>query len=290
MVVPLGIVLLGHLFFTKDFFNSESLLLLLSVLAIFGIRFWAVMGNGYESGKVSLISNIFDVVVHPDQYDSAKIIVKYMLTDYLPVLIFLAYILYQFFKAGRSLYFIYFLLANYALFIMIATMESYLRGNIYFLIDGYLGMFALLWVYPIITYIQEKDTKNLRYILIALVLISASQIIQKSAFFRNRLNHFDQIVKANSDHSKYYASINLHDWDEMWYPYFIPQEFMLHTALEGPDKCKTLYINYNGMDEKVFQENNTLWIISGSKPINELNANYFELPSEPYKKLKDVPW
>lgn len=290
VVVPLGLVFLGHISYAKKFFQADFLLILLSLLVIFGLRFWAVMGNEYESDKISFIGNIFNVIIHPDQYHSVKIIVKYMLTDYLPVLAFLAYILFKFQKAKRSLYVLYFILANYGLFVLIGTMESYLRGNIYFLIDGYLGMFALLWGYPIIKYLQQNDSKTLRYVTVALLLVSASQIIQKSTFFRKRLDYFNEIVKAHPENSKYYVSMDLHDWDEMWYPYFIPQEFMLLTALEGKDKCKTLYINYNGVDEKVFQDKNTFWLYSGSKSIDELNNNYFELPSEPYKKLKDVPW
>lgn len=290
MVAPLGMVLLGHICFTKNFFSRDVLLLILSLLVVFGLRFWAVMDNNYESGKISYISNIFNVIIHPDQYDSVKIIAKYMLTDYFPVLIFLAYILFKFLKSDRSLYVFYFLIANAALFIMIATMESYLRGNIYFLIDGYLGMFALLWAYPIIKYLQANDSKSIRQLLLALLLISASQIIQKSTFFRNRLNNFNKIVNAHPEHSKYYVSMDRYDWDEMWYPYFIPQEFMLLTALNGKDECKTLYVNFNGVDEKVFEKKNTFWLYSGSKSINELNGNYFKLPAEPYKKLTEVPW
>jgi len=290
MIVPLVLVFLGHIFYTKKFFQLDFLRILLALLVIFGLRFWVVMDNTYESGKMSLLSNIFNIIIHPDQYDSAKIIVKYMLTDYLPGLMFLAYILFKFHRAQRSLYVLCFMLANCGLFVLIGTMESYLRGNIYFLIDGYLGMFALLWGYPIIKYLQQNGSKTVRYVTVALLLVSASQIIQKSVFFRNRLDYFKKIVKAHPEHSKYYVSMDLHDWDEMWYPYFIPQEFMLLTALEGKDKCKTLYINYNGVDEEEFKEKNTFWLYSGSRPVNELNNRYFELPSEPYKKLNDVPW
>jgi len=290
MIIPLGLVFFGHICYTKEYYKTEFLLILLSLLVIFGLRFWAAMDNDYESDKIGYVSNIFNVMIHPDQYDSAKIIVKYMLTDYLPVLAFLAFIMFKFIKGGRSLYVLYFILANYGLFVLIGTMEFYLRGNIYFLIDGYLGMFALLWGYPILKYLQLNDSKILRYITVAILLVSASQIVQKSTFFRGRLDYFREISKAHPDHSKYYVSMNLHNWDELWYPYFIPQEFMLLTALDGKDNCKTLYINFNGVDENEFKKKNTFWLYSGSKSIDELNPNYFKLPPEPYKKLNNVPW
>jgi hypothetical protein len=107
-----------------------------------------------------------------------------------------------------------------------------------------------------------------------------------------RLEGYKETFDMYPGESKLFALLVLHDWDLLWYPYEIPVETLMLTAIEGKDKAKTIFIDYHqkNMLEK-YPGPDGFYFFDSNMPIEKLNPKFFNLTKDrPYIKIEKVAW
>lgn len=214
---------------------------------ITGISFWykytRITAGAYEAKQISRLDFDWEGMQQLMQAEVWGIIGNYAWKEYPLVIMAVMLALIYFLIRKQVLEFVLFVLAITGMVVMVAWTHSYLSGNIFFMIDGYLShigvVVSLLLVYSFL------PNRQLWTIFFVGLLMGSSlwMIARKHTFFDNRKKRIETIIRDHKDKesSKLLAKMESFEWEELWLPWAVGIESLLITSLDDPKAAKTLY-------------------------------------------------
>jgi len=291
IVVPLFMVLGFFLLYNEDYKDKWYWLNLMTIAGMFALRFVFVAKDGYESEKMGLLSDL-SVFTDPGQYHVYNIMIDYF-ESYIviSVLVFFIAMIGLLIK-GKILQIIYILFCMFLLSVIIIMTHSYLNGNIYIMIDGYIAMYGIIIALSLFYFYEIYSDYINTFVPIILLLVATSsiKIFKKHDFYENRLDNYKQLLKEQSVFgvSKIFLPYNMHDWDQFWFPYEIPLESLMISALDDDTPEGTIFIDdQNRGFDKVTNPKKTFIAFYADIP---LNPRYFKKDTRQYVFIDKVPW
>jgi hypothetical protein len=293
ILLPLLVVLAADVAYHNRWKNVRHWIFILLTLATYITRFLTVAKDSYESGKISLLSTAMEVFRSPSEYYVFQILEKFFVQEYIPVLVLFLLIMVWMFQNKSYLTFLCLTIGSLALIAVIAVTYSYLKGDIYIMIDGYLGMLGMVWGTALYFYMKDGPMNNWKILIIGLLLaFSLIRIYEKEYVLRERLEGYLKTFEMYPDQSKLFAPLNLHDWDKFWYPFEMPVETLMLSSLDGKKNSKTIFVDYDVLGTDGFIEEGDYFISFNQKlPLDKLNPRFFYLPDDqPYIRIEKVSW
>ncbi len=264
------------------------------ILAVLALKFLLVQGDSYESGKMSVLFDRElwrDLWIHPDDYFIFTALEAYFLSEYLPVtVLFLGTLGWLFFrkKVGAGAFI---LLAAIGWTVINILTYSYLRGRVYIILDGYLAVFGMIWATPFYFFLRENRRPGWAWVAVALIGFSTYRMVEKLHFFHQRHEYIRATLKMYPDHPKLLVPNSLFEWETMWYPYEIPHESLMLTALDDSEACRTIYVNTDTPADSEYLRSNGFLQFNGSIGVSGVNRSpFFQLPDGPYYTVDHVAW
>jgi len=293
IILPLLVVMATDIAYHRKWKDLQHWGFITLTIATFILRFVTVASDSYESGKISLLSTGLEVFQSPGDYYVFEIIVKYFIQEYIPVMALFIFILGWMWTQRKHLAIVALTLGSLALLAVIMVTYSYLRGDIYIMIDGYLGMLGMIWGTAIYFYVKDVELKYWMTIFVGLVLVfSMIRIFEKEYVLRERLEGYEKTFEMYPDQVKLFAPLNLHDWDKFWYPFEMPVETLMLSSLDGKKNSKTIFVDYDVLGTDGFIEEGDYFISFNQKlSLDLLNPKFFKLPDDqPYIRIEKVSW
>jgi len=262
------------------------------ILFSFALRFMYVMDDGYESNKVNFIKDFTKVFFNPDDYFVFTIIFRYIFIHINVAVIAFVIALVIIYRHKKLLQFSYFLLSTLGLLILVILSHSYLRADILIMIDGYIGMFGMIWGLAILKAFElsAKETKTKLILLASLLFICFGQIYYKHNFYEQRHVYQKELMNQQLalGHHKTLVKLDKFHWKKLWYPYEFPHETIMISALDKNMESATIFVDYDGKNVDEYLKNDyTMLAFYGNC---QLNPKYFKLPKEKYIRVDDIPW
>ncbi len=292
IILPLGILLGAEYFYGRHYKNPAFYISVLGILLVFGLKFYDVSQDPYESEKTSLLANLSDVWSNMDSYYAYHIVKFYFNTEYVfPLLVTIccgAYLLYR----KHFMPVITMVLGTLVLLMVVLLTHTYLRGDVYYMIDGYLGMLGMVWAGAVYFFLRKSEKRgNLNLVLIVLTFFCMDRIHDKHTFFEDRLDGYTETLNLYPESSKLFVPQEYMDWDKIWFPYETPLESLILTSIEGKEHSRTLYIDYDNKGYSWVEGRDSTFLMFTNRPdLSELNPKFFKLPIGPYKLADGVTW
>ncbi|MFK7937473.1 MAG: hypothetical protein AB8G22_28415, partial [Saprospiraceae bacterium] len=291
IVLPLSAWFAADILYHNRWRDWRNWLSISVVWATFAMKFIEVSQDSYESGKVSSLGSALDVFTNYQQYPVVyQIVEDYFLYEYYLVFPLFIAALVLLFIQQRLLVPLFFIAATIGLVLLNIVIHSYLGGEIFIMIDGYMGMLGMIWGLAIIYGFLPYFKKVWWYALLVFTLVwSVHQIETKHLFFKRRLLAFDRTFALNEPQRKLYVSLKKFNWGTIWYPYQVPLETLMWTSLEDKNASKTILVdvvNYE-IDSTIQQRTKFL---NEERLEKTLNEKYFNLPEGNYHITDKVSW
>ncbi len=292
--VPIAAFLIFQRLYEWDWMNWKQWVMPMLIFGVLALKFFFVQGDSYESDKMSALFDpnlIKDLYENPGDYFIYTALKSYLIREYLPLLIaFLGSVVWLFSK-GKTGAGILILLTAMAWLGSIILTYSYLRGPVYIMLDGYLAVFGLIAGIPFYYFLKENRQTTWAIAAVGLIVFSTIRMVEKRHFYRQRLTHIQGTFALHPEETKLLVPQSLFEWDVMWYPYEIPHESLMLTALDGPETCKTIFINIDAVQDADWLESSGFLQFNGALDIHALNRSpYFELAPQPYIRVDTVSW
>ena len=146
------------------------------------------------------------------------------------------------------------------------------------MIDGYIAMYGIIIALSLFYFYEIYSDYINTFVPIILLLVATSsiKIFKKHDFYENRLDNYKQLLKEQSAFgvSKIFLPYNMHDWDQFWFPYEIPLESLMISALDDDTPEGTIFIDdQNRGFDKVTNPKKTFIAFYADIP---LNPRYFK--------------
>ncbi len=272
----------------KDFGNWTHIGI---ILFSFFLRFKFVMDDGYESNKVNFLQDLPKVFSNRSDYLVFDIIEKYAFS-YINIAV-LAFIISLIFLLLRKqlIQVGYLLMSSLGLLVLVILSHAYLRANIYIMIDGYIGMFGMIWGLAILKALDIDYQVRYKLLALAFVLtICFAQIYTKHSFYKQRHIYQKELMKKQLalGHAKTLVKLDRFDWEKLWYPYEFPHETIMISALDESMNHASIFVDYDGKNVDEYLKNDyTMLAFYGNVG---LNPKFFALPKQKYIRVDKVPW
>ncbi len=265
-----------------------------AVLILYAYRFLAIQEGSYEEGQMSRLENAQAVLSNYDHYEVYHIIKWFFQREYaLPFVCFLGTIFWML-KTRKPLSAIYIFGAAFAQVIIVLIHQSYLRGRIYYMIDGYLVYIGVIWAMAIFLVLLKSEFRKLSLIVIIILLsFSVDRIYKKHDFYTQRLNYLDKTIEmhATQEQRKFIIPPKYFSWSNMWVPSIMSLETLMLSAVEDPKHAAVLHVpKYEEKIENLIRKEK---LILGSMPHvthKRLPKHYFDMPAHEYLEIKEVAW
>lgn len=300
VLFPLGIALLSLFIARKAYYDFQNWIWPVLLGFIFLLKYIGVQSDDYEAGKLAVLQEadlIKDLILNFSNYAIADILKNYLLEEYLPIL--LVFFLLMGLLIYRKLYGVTLLLIL-GVFVWLginAMVYSYLKDHILIMVDGYLALLGPLLALPIYLLMTdvsfaEGGKKILLLTAVGLLFFSGFQMLDKRKFFKQRLDNIEQTAQLNEDceQKKWIISNAQFDWKKMWYPYELPHEALLLSALNGREHCYTFYANVDSPADASYLKTNGFLQFNHASPIESIGGYYFHLPEATYCIVDTISW
>ena len=297
---PLGIGLLTLFIARKAYKEFRNWMWPALLGFIFLLKYIWVQSDDYEAGKLAVLQEkdlLKDLIINFSNYTIADIFKIYLLEEYFPILLvfFLLIGLFIYRKLyGVSLPLI---LGVFVWLGINALVYSYLKDHILIMVDGYLallGPILALPIYFLMTDVSfaEGGKKILLLTTIGLLIFSSFQMLDKRKFFKQRLDNIELSAQLNEScgQKKWIISNSQFNWKTMWYPYELPHESLLLSALNGREHCYTFYANTDSPDDASYLKTNGFLQFNHASSIESINSFYFHLPEGTYCNSDTISW
>jgi len=271
-----------------DFWNWGHIVMIVSS---FILRFKTVMDDGYESGKVNLVQDFSEVFTNTKNYYVFDIINDYALGHINVALIAFIVSLVIIIWHKHLLPAGFLLLATMGLVALIILSHSYLRGDLYIMIDGYIAMLGMIWGLAIIKAIELNSSKQITLILTGALIISCFfQIYTKHHFYEQRHDYQKQLMRSQLElgNHKTLVKLDRFNWEKLWYPYEFPHETIMLSALAQDMETATIFVDYDGKNVDEYLERP--YTMLAFYQDTGLNPKFFKLPEQKYLRIDEVPW
>ena len=291
IVVPLFMVLGFFFLFNEEYKDKWYWFNLIAIASMFATRFVFVAKDGYESEKMGLLSDL-SVFTDPSQFYVYKIMVDYLESYIVISMVVFALALIGLLLKRKIIQVAYMLFCMFILSVIIIMTHSYLNGNIYIMIDGYIAMYGMIIALCLFYFYELYSNYIKSFVPIVLLLVATSsiKIYKKHSFYENRLDNYKQLLKEQSTFgvSKIFLPYNMHDWDQFWFPYEIPLESLMISTLDENTPEGTIFVDdQNRGFDKVTQPQKQFIAFYSNIP---LNPRYFKKDTSRYLQLNEVPW
>lgn len=267
------------------------------LLLFYAYTFTQLAENEYESTRIGVLSQLGEVLKAPDDYVVWHIIKRYWRVEYTLPIILIGLMTLAMFYAKHWWSASLFVLANIAWLLVNLGTYSYLNSHIYIMIDGYLALFGLIWAIPILFFVLRSEQRLIAVVLSAgLLLFSGTRIYNRHDFFTDRLSMLEETIAhyEAQELRKVRIQLDHFNWHKMWYPYSVPHETLILSALKGKEKTMSIYVNYDNHDEDFFIDGNKhaqdFLQYDHGNPVNWLPKQYFDLPKGEYVLKTWVAW
>ncbi|MEL6944822.1 MAG: hypothetical protein AAFO82_19365, partial [Bacteroidota bacterium] len=158
-------------------------------------------------------------------------------------------------------------------------------------IDGYIGLVGLVMAIPIF-YVFLKSKHHFLSVLIitTLLIFNLHRIYGTRKFFQKRASYIEGMIELNAQPKQRKLVLKMQDfiWDKFWYPWALPYETLLYSAIEKPENAATIYMaEWNeGRDKwKKLQK-----VLPGDgRKINKFPLKYFNLDENKPVLITEFP-
>ena len=290
-LIPL-MIYFGYEFFLNHQWKNPAFWCLIIVFWVaLATSFVLVKSGSYEDTELSRLDDAWYILTHLEEYRVWEVFKDYLNQEFtLSAIAFaagLGYLMYT--KRYRTV--LYFAFATAATTGIALVHNSYLNGEVKFMVDGYFGYLGVVWALFFYLYFLKKYSNRITLLLTCMLLLyGIHHIYEKHDFFEQRLDYYQSIIDANARptsrkfilHKRYFS------WDKMWLPNTMAYESLLYSAIAHPDSSVHIAVGYN--DESVKRNlNRTKSLISAGK-IEDLPEQFFHFNSEGYVELTELPW
>jgi len=291
IIVPLFAMLIYNVIDKNRWFDLWNWGHISMIVFSFILRFISVMEDGYESDKVNLMQEFFNVFSKPKDYYVFKILFDYGIGHINIAIIAFLLSIFVMLKNKKIKLAGFLLVASLGLSILIILSHSYLQSDLYIMVDGYIGMFGMLWGLAILKAIElQNDKRNALILLGALLLICFSKIGIKHSFFEQRHDLQKTLLQSQAEKGIYKSLVKYDrfDWNKLWYPYEFPHETIMLTALDEELENATIFVDYDNKNVDEYLENEYTMLAFYHNV--GLNPKFFSLPKQKYMRVDKVPW
>lgn len=268
---------------------------------IFLLKFILVQSDDYESGKLSVLKDtalIKDLLFNLSDYAIADILKNYLLEEYLPILLVFFMLLGVFIHRKLIIESLILMLGLLGWLATNALVYSYLKDHILIMVDGYLALLGPIIALPIYFFLTDETfaegaKKGLVTIALGLLIFSGFQMLDKRRFFQLRLEYIRQTEQwnVNCEQKKWLVTNDQFNWQKMWYPYELPHESLLLSALNGRENCYTIYANTDSPVGASFLQTTGFLQFNHASSMESINNSfYFQLPEAPYCEIDTILW
>ncbi len=266
------------------------------ILLVFAVKFFVVQEDEYESNRLADLLNpdaIRELFLHPGEHYIFSAIKQYFTTQYiLPGLAFTASLGWLVWK--RKILAALFISLSFLGWIVINIITySDLGGPVFIMLDGYLALLGLIWMTPFYFLLRDNPRWPLTAIMSLLMVVSTWQMIGTYSFYRQRLTYIKDTLAMHPEpaQKKLIVPWNLFEWNTMWFPYELPHETLMLTALDNPDSCRTIYVLIDAPLDAEFLKTEGFIQFQGAHDASTINNSpYFNLPEMPYVEADTTAW
>lgn len=295
IIAPLLVFFAFDITFNKrwaDLWNWSFVLLL---LVIYGYTFSQLSSHEYENTRMGVLGNLGEVLRSPSDFHVVSVIHRYFDMEYTFPAVLMGVISLVLVRVRQWLSALVFVFGNIAWLLVNLGTYSYLQGNIFIMIDGYLALFGLIWGIPLLLFVLRSERRLLALLTVtSLLIFSVHRIYLRHSFFTNRLALLQETMDHYEEEEIYKVRYELKDfsWDELWYPYQVPHESLMLSALESPSETKSIYINYDYLPEEHFlgKEKQGFLHANHHPSVERLPQQYFQLPKGYYELIEWAAW
>ena len=296
IVIPLLVFLGFDILYNNKWKDWQNWGFTAFLLLVYVIKFFSVQKDPYEASRMEVIgtNKITEILVSMNDFYVYHIIKRYFDTEYtFPFVVFLLVVGFLFYK-GKYLAAIFILLANAAWLVLNLNIYSYLKNDVFIMIDGYLALMAIIWATPMFfTLFRTRFRTAGLLLIVSLTLFSLHRIYKKHVFFTERLALVEEALDNNvtEEDRKFIIDHKYFGWEKMWYPYGLPHESLLISSLKGPDRTAIFYVNYDYRPlEPMLEVTDSFHQYHETVSIDRLPKKYFQLPKNKYKVTENVNW
>lgn len=301
VLYPLGIVL-PALFIAKKAYTKILNWIWPGLLGVmFILKYMLVQSDDYESGKLSVLKDaalIKDLIFNFSDFAIADILKNYVFEEYLPILMVFFTLLVLLFHRKLVIESLILILGLLGWLAVNALVYSYLKDHILIMVDGYLALLGPIIALPIYFFLTDETfaegaKKGLVTIALGLLIFSSYQMLDKRKFFQQRLEYIRQTAQWSEDckQKKWLVTNDQFNWQKMWYPYELPHESLLLSALNGRENCYTMYANTDSPAEAPFLQSTGFLQFNYASSLESINNSmYFYLPEAPYCEIDTIIW
>ena len=291
IIVPLFVMLIYNVLEKNRWFDYWNWAHIGIILFSFYMRFKYVMDDGYESNKVNLIQDFSKVFGKTEDYYVFQILQDYGAIHFNIALLVFALSIGVIITHQKYLQALYFIAASIGIVILVALSHSYLRSDLYIMIDGYLGMLGMVWGLAITKALSltAKSSKVLA-LLGFMLIVCFGQIYTKHEFFAERHRLQKELMRTHIQNGNHKTLVKLDrfNWEKLWYPYEFPHETIMLSALDDQMENASIFVDYDGKEVEEYLEKDYTMLAFYQNV--GLNPRFFRLPKQKYIRVDDVPW
>lgn len=289
IVIPILMCLGFEMIYHERWIDKRLWWSIAATVLAFGIKWLEVRQDTYESSKADSLASKADTLSRWDTLHVTDMIERMIYNDYALALGVVAVTLVYMLIQRKFLAVAYFILCNLLIVMMNVVLHAYLTVDIYFMLDGYMGMLGMLWallIWRVLT--PHISTRSLVWLIGLILTFSLYKIYDKHHFFTDRIASYKATFDDHPGETKIFTSS--WDWERMYYPYQAPLETLIISHIEPDWTPGTIFIDYDHKGIQSYEGKDSLFI-NFYKPWNQgvLNPRFFKLKKQEYKYVRYTP-
>ncbi len=244
--------------------------------------------TGYEAGKVPGVSQIIEGFLHFSSLESTRQWARTITRDSLPTLVLLVFSLVLLWRSKKNLLAV-FVAFSFIAFLVIINVSNP-EGNSPFYNATYYMVLAFIASYAVTKEFIMGNYSVSNWILISFIMILFFRNIdEKNWYYGNRYKSEKALVSYLKKYptQKFIMNENRFVWNHINFPWATAYETLMISALEGPEKTVTVYVNFPKDDNFISQIHSDEVVFNPWERLkaNELNQRYFQLKDSAYLVL-----
>jgi hypothetical protein len=296
---PLAIWLVGifvgfDMLYNKRLKNGWYWGWLLALLAVYANRFLSIQEGSYEEGQISRLETALTMFEKLEDFEVYHIVKWYFQTEYVLAFIFFLTAVGVLFWRKKWLPGLFILGASFAHVILVLLHNSYIRGRIFYMIDGYLVYLGVIWSMAIFFVLLKSKWRKLSILTLLIILpFSIDRVYKKHEYYTQRLTYLTETMEmhATENQRKFILHPRYFNWAPMWVPSIMSLETLMLSSIDDPKNATVVHVaNYGEDIEKLSKKKK---LIIGSMPHvyhKGLNKRFFDIPEHDYVEIQKTAW
>ncbi|MDB4727424.1 hypothetical protein OAF63_01425 [Saprospiraceae bacterium] len=267
---------------------------LISIIGVYARRFFSIKEGSYEEGQLSRLENAKSMFENLADYEVYHIVKWYFQTEYILPLILFSIVVALIFWQKKWLPALYIMGVSFAHIILVLVHNSYIRGRIFYMIDGYLVYLGVIWAMAIfLVLLKSKWRKFSLTAMIIILSFSVDRVYKKHDYYTQRLDYLTKTMEmhATETQRKFILHPRYFNWAPMWVPSIMSLETLMLSSIDDPKNATVIHVaDYQDDLEKLLKKRK---LVIGSMPHvwhKGLNKNFFDLPEHEYLEIQEVAW